>query len=239
MIYTHLLQSRKSSEWSPAPLAKTPIKPNGGIPDTIAKIQAIALHLELPVGAFVGDTTRKGLPISNDALALLKSNIADETRHERAFKYSAEVYPVSGDYLHTASNIAEDWISHPAHTLAKAAVLELGVFMLGLDFLLRFGSQSLGRVAYDVSKDENRHVQTNFAIIDELNLSIDSSLNSLRKQTLSWIMEDVSIPGMGVDFWLRQSQQYMDTRQAPELGRRNARMPAFFEQNNRYVSAYI
>lgn len=236
--YANLLHERE--EWSPAALPQEPFRSQEhGVPETIERCLALALALELPVGAFIGAATRSDLPVEKAAIDLLKSNIADETRHDRAFNLAAQVYPVRPAVQEDANNLRDLWETHPDHTILKAGTLELGVFMVSLGLLRWFGGQSLDRMAAYVSLDEYRHVNTNWSLIEELELTPAPTLDPLRKTTLSWLVEKLTFPNQDQAFWIRQGESLIKDQEAPEMEFLfwNPHI-SFFEIDNRHLGGY-
>lgn len=238
-FYESLLQERR--EWIPVPLPKEPFKSDKyGVPGTIERIIGLSLCLELPVGAWIGAASCVEKQLSQSAIALLKSNIRDETRHERQFRLAAKTYPVSTQILEEAQTIADSWITHPDHTLVKAKILETGVFLPVQAILRFFGGQALDRMAADISLDEWRHVQCNWSVCEDLKLEHSLSLLKLSQETMSWIVSDLTYPQFDADFWMRQANLMLESGSAPEMESIFSWTPvnAFFEISGQHLSAY-
>ena len=98
-------------------------------------------------------------------------------------------------------------------------------------------------VSADISRDEQVHVATNSLIVKELGLDMSPSLDKLRKATINWVMQPLSMTDpfkkLNKKFWLDQSDNLMYQGKAPELSfTKAARMPAFFEHSNVNLPQY-
>lgn len=201
LTYQQMLDSR--GDWKPHAINRTPFEfTDDCLHQTIERIIALALTLEMPVGAWVGEATRRELPISETAKKLLLSNIADETVHDRAFRECAKVYPVSEQTLAEAQTIGQTWQDLPDHPLHKAGIAENGMFLATLAVLNLCGGHSLASVSAKVSRDEQRHVATNRSILGEIGIDMykpGSAIESLRVQTVDWCFRDFKVNDLGID----------------------------------------
>lgn len=245
--YAALLQSRKNFrngkargfEWNPSPLPYAPLETeDNGIPQAIDRVLALAMQLELPVGEWVATATKKELPISNTAMELLLSNITDETVHYKAFSNAVELYPLSDRSMLDSSLIASQWMADNSHPIEKAMISECGVFLCSLAFLRLFGGVNLGTLAANVSRDEVRHVATNRGVMQDLGYNFmqpTKSLFNLSLDTVEWMIDGVTVPGLDKDFFLEQSQLLITQGYAPELEELTdgAQDYAPFESDNR------
>lgn len=199
-MITYAELDRSRIPWKPLPLILTPLDFPEHQP-TIQRIIALGLHLELPVGEWVTETTKKDPQIDPDAFTLLTNNIHDEWIHYRAFKHAEKAYPVSSSTLTEAENIGKQWEESQGHPLYKAAVAETGVFLITLALMRILGGQSLATLAAEIGRDEQRHVATNRAILEDLGMNLHNvgpTLSSLYKETLDWIVQDIRIPTLGI-----------------------------------------
>lgn len=203
ITFDSLLQSRCNADgkpvyWKPKKPKYTGFQWNDyGIPEVVEKVLALQLVLELPVGKFVSDASGSELPVSQVAKKLLLSNIGDENVHYHAFKYVADVYPVSKSTSCEAEAIAESWIKAPGHPIEKPTLLECGVFTPALAFLQICGGQSLQTIAAQVARDEQRHVATNRGVMRKLGMQPGSPsphLDIYRYHTLEWLFDGLSVP---------------------------------------------
>lgn len=226
-MYDQLLQSRKNyrngkargHEWKPVKMAAEPLVSNdNGIPETVERCIAIALMLELPAGEWAACASR--LELKPYAKELLLSNAADETVHLRAFEFAAEDYLHDNTLLNEAHDIAELWENNASHPIEKVALAETGVFLPSLAFLRLFGGATLNHIAANVSRDEQRHVQCNRAILDDLDIKHyepRSTLERNRRITLDWMFAPMTQGGFTTDFWLEESTNLISTGRSKAL----------------------
>ena len=239
--YQSLYQSRCDREgnphyWNPQPLERHPFTLFGddddvcneswGVERTISRILSLGLHLELPVGQWVYDARKSELDVPDIARQLLKSNIKDEHAHDRGFRLAAEAYPLlDGDY-DEAGAIANEWLSNTEHPLAKAAISEVGIFLVTLGVMRIVGGRSLCTFAARISHDEARHVSTNRSVLFDTGYRPDKpspSLMKLREDTISWCMDSLDIPEdilgsqINVDYLIKQSTSLIETGEAPDF----------------------
>jgi hypothetical protein len=237
----------KPYRWTPQPLqpSKLPIQ-SDGIPEALERVLASALVLEIDVAQYLAEGWKSDIKgkarIPEYAEKLIESNIPDESVHLAQFEYAVKAYPVQQRYLDEAKQISEQWSENASHPLLKATLLELGVFVpCSLPLLLRVGGLGLGWVGQMVSQDEQRHQATGRAVCSLLGMNpykVDESLNSLRRETIQWIMGDAYLKrwDYGLDWFLRQSDIVSSGDNAPELSRWT-NVPRYkppFETENRY-----
>ena len=142
-----------------------------------------------------------------------------------------------------AIKLRDAWIEHPAHCILKALVAERAIFFVLLPFFRFNGDAALRTVSADISRDEQIHVGSNTLVCTELGLSPSNSLDKLRKATINWVLEPLGINTtdkyLDKNFWLDASDRLMYEGKAPQLSdTRSARMPAFFEHDNRNLPQY-
>ena len=236
--YTKLLERKR--KWSP-------VRPTTGIlkdgsEDTIRRALA-ARHMELPVGAFIQEGLEKDVP--NNARKLLEDNVKDEERHDLALGYYADALGIKEDSQSEmeAKRIRDAWIRHPDHTITKALVAERAIFFVLLPFFRFTGDAALRTISADISRDEQIHVASNSLVCTELGLHASPSLYKLRKATINWILEPLSINTadkyLDKNFWLDASDRLMYEGKAPEFSEtQRARVPAFFEHANTNLPQY-
>lgn len=225
--------------WDPQPMESEPFTLFGeddelcdeswGADRTVSRVLALGLHLELPVGQWVYDARKElsGLDGQKDTvLALLKSNIKDEHAHDKGFRLAAKAYPLIGNDYEEAGLIADRWLSNSEHPLAKAAISEVGIFLVTLGVMRVVGGRSLCTFAARISHDEARHVSTNRSVLFDMGYRPDQPTNSLmelRKDTLAWAMEYLNVPSdvlgdkLNADYLIEQSTQLITTGTAPEF----------------------
>ena len=198
-----------------------------GVDETIKRVLALGLWLELPVGQWVYDARKSELNIPDSAKELLKSNIKDEAAHERGFRMAADVYPVDEKTYNEAGLIAQQWLDNSEHPLAKAAISEVGIFLVTLGVMRVCGGRSLCSFAARISHDEARHVSTDRSVLFDTGYRPDmpsNSLMDLRRDTLAWSMEHLNIPAdetggdtLNADYLIEQSDSLIKTGEAPDF----------------------
>ena len=223
----------------------TPVRTDAGTctngsQETLRRVIALR-HMELPVGDFIKDALTTDVP--EMARELLLSNVKDEENHDLALSYIADAYGTDPSAEREALALREAWTSHPDHTILKAMVAERAIFFVLLPFLRAHGDAGMRTVSADISRDEQIHVAANSLVCTELGLSPSPSLDKLRKATINWVMQPLSIntsdKKLDKKFWLRSSDLLMYEGKAPELSfTKSARMPAFFEHSNVNLPSY-
>ena len=234
--YEKLLNRKRT--WTPVKPTRGTLK--SGAEETILRALAVR-HMELPVGNFISEALEKTVPDS--ARKLLESNVKDEIKHDIALQYAVDVIGADENAEKEAIKLRDAWIQHPDHTLLKALVAERAIFFVLLPFFRFNGCAALRTVSADISRDEQIHVGANSLICSELGLSTSPSLDRLRKATIHWIMEPLGINTtskyLDKKFWTDASDRLMYEGKAPQLnGTKAARMPAFFEHDNRNLPQY-
>lgn len=231
------LQQRKR-KWTPVQTTAGTCKE--GAEEAIHRALALR-HMELPVGDFINDALATDIP--NLARDLLVSNVRDEENHDLALGYIANAYGVDPQAEKEAMALRKAWVSHPDHTVCKAMVAERAIFFVLLPFFRFNGDAGMRTVSADISRDEQIHVACNSLVCSELGLRPSNSLDKLRKATINWVMQPLKNASpdkyLTKNFWLDSSDRLMYEGKAPELSAtRSARMPCFFEHDNRNLPSY-
>ena len=231
------LLSRKR-KWTPVQTDAGPVRE--GAEECLSRVLAMR-HMELPVGDFITDALATEVPAL--ARELLISNVRDEENHDLALGYIANAHGVNVKDEQEALAIQRAWIAHPDHVITKAMVAERAIFFVLLPFLRANGDAGQRTVSADISRDEQVHVASNSLVCRELGLEISPSLDKLRKATINWVMQPLSMTDpfkkLNKKFWLDQSDNLMYQGKAPELSfTKAARMPAFFEHSNVNLPQY-
>ena len=234
--YEKLLNRKRT--WTPVQPTKGKVKE--GAEETIKRALAIR-HMELPVGEFIAQGLEKEVPQS--ARTLLESNVKDEIKHDRALGFIVESHGSDPTAENEGKLLRDAWIQHPDHTITKALVAERAIFFVLLPLFRFTGDAALRTVSADISRDEQIHVATNSLVCAELGLRPSNSLDKLRKATIAWVMqplkENTTDKYLDKKFWLDASDRLMYEGKAPQLSAtKSARMPAFFEHNNRNLPSY-
>ena len=231
------LLSRKRT-WTPVQTSAGKFKE--GAEETLYRALAIR-HMELPVGEFIKEALDTEVP--THARQLLTSNVQDEIKHDLALSYITDAHGVDEKAEAEALRLRDAWESHPDHTLLKALVAERAIFFVLLPFFRFNGDAGLRTVSADISRDEQIHVASNTLVCKEMEYTPSSSLDKLRKATISWILQPLGINTtdkyLDKNFWLNASDNLMYQGKAPELSdTKSARMPAFFEHDNQNLPSY-
>jgi hypothetical protein len=227
----------RKRKWTPTQVSAGVIK--GGTRETLHRCLALR-HLELPVRDLLEAGLARDLPTTEGVVDALKSNMADEERHDQALQFVVDAHGTHFRDENTGFNFREAWVDHPDHPILKAAILERSVFFVLLPFLRFAGDVGIRTVAADISRDEQVHVAVHHMVASELGLTPSPSLNSLRRATVDWVFAKLIGHGqLGLDFWLFASDNLFERGKAPELrATRAARMPAFFEASNVDLPSY-
>ena len=233
--YQKLLDRKRT--WTP--IQSTAGKLKEGSEETIFRALALR-HMELPVGDFINEACSKEIPEASRAL--LKSNIADEERHDLALGYITNALGVNEEAEKEALRLRQAWIEHSDHPVLKAMVAERAIFFVLLPFFRFNGDPGLRTVSADISRDEQVHVAANSLVCRELGLTVSPSLDRLRKATIAWVMQPLGKSEdkyLDKQFWLDQSDSLMYSGKAEGLiETQRARMPAFFETSNSDLPSY-
>ena len=234
--YEKLLNRKRT--WTPVQTTGGKLKE--GAEETIYRALAIR-HMELPVGDFIAEALEKDVPSS--ARKLLESNVKDEIKHDLALGYITNAIGVDEKAEKEAFLLRDAWNEHPDHMITKALVIERAIFFVLLPFFRFNGDAGLRTVSADISRDEQIHVATNSLVCLDMGLSPSKSLDKLRKATINWILEPLSINTrdkyLDKKFWLDSSDRLMYEGKAPQFSEtRRARMPAFFEHANTNLPQY-
>lgn len=201
--------------------------------------------LELEVAEFLKDGSNREVGrLTPDMVMALNSNIADEVKHDEALSHAASVYNfASPSDTEDAKRLAQQWIDHPDHPIAKTAVLETSIFFVILPifrFLTGDGG-CLRATSMDISNDESAHAAIHRQMAKDLNLDISPSLNRLRRDTVDWMTENLKSPGKygRKGFWMDSSDSLFERGVAPGLAQTSAySQPAFFEIRNDNLPSY-
>jgi rubrerythrin len=179
------------------------------------------------------------LPNDEHIRHLLEANADDEQTHFIGFQNLAIAYKTPKELVQEAEVFTKSIIDNPEHTLVKSGVLELGVFFVSLPLMRKIGPIGAQLLSGNVSRDEARHVKTNFEVMDEMGYNIPISLDKARKEAVAWLTSNLTLPGLGPDYWMRQSDKLISTRKAPDLKwTKRGQVSATFEISNRNMGDY-
>jgi hypothetical protein len=230
--------SRKRT-WTPVAGEKGKFK--AGSEDAIYR--ALALRtLELPVKEMLAQGLERDLPDDPGVIPALRSNMADEDKHDLALSYVVDAHGTNPKYEREAQNIRKAWLSDPSHPILKTAILERSVFFVLLPLFRFNGDMFLRSISADISRDEQTHVLLHAMCAKDLGEVSTPALNRLRKATVSWVMDGLSTNEdkyLDKDFWLKQSDSLYASGKAAGLAEtQRARMPSFFETSNVNLPKY-
>ncbi len=219
----------------PVPLVKpNPLSIKSGAYRAMQKCIALAMALELPVGKW---TLEGSTGLDEGMKAALLINARDEVTHYQAFKYLQDAYQVDPQDIEEVENYRDALIDTDFHPVLLSGFTELTVFFVTLSMIRKYGSDEAKRVGLYVSKDEARHVNTNFYIMDTLGITLDpwewSLLDEIRVKIIKWLTSDLSKADR--DYWMAQSDSLRKTRKAPGLEwTKDGLIEPFFEGRRAY-----
>ena len=233
------LQERKRT-WTPVAVNAGTLFPGGE--DVIRRALALR-QLEIPVGDFISEAMKGDLPEAEGCIELLKSNVIDEEKHDKALNFAADAHGIPDRIEAEAGRITKAWLELDRHPVLKAVVLERSVFFVLLPIFRFLGDTGLRTTSADISRDEQTHVAANTLVCSEVGLKTDAALNNLRRATINWVVQSLDGEGdckyLSANFWQRASDNLFERGRAEELvDTRASRMPAFFETNNVNLPQY-
>ena len=232
------IMSRKRS-WTPVAVDKGQVI--DGAEDTLKRCLALRT-LELPVKEMLQQGLERELPDDPGIIPALRSNQADEDKHDLALNYIVDAHGVDERAEREAERIRKAWLSNPSHPILKTAILERSVFFVLLPFFRFNGDMGIRTVASDISRDEQTHTLIHAMVAHDLGEKTTPALDKLRKATVHWAMDQLGVSDnkyLNKDFWLRASDNLYHQGKATELVEtQRARMPAFFEASNVNLPKY-
>ena len=232
------VMSRKRT-WTPVAVDKGQVIE--GSEDTLKRCLALRT-LELPVKEMLQQGLERELPDDPGVITALRSNQADEDKHDRALQFIVDVHGVDARAEREAERIRAAWLSDPSHPILKTAILERSVFFVLLPFFRFNGDMGIRTVASDISRDEQTHTLIHAMVAHDLGEKTTPALNKLRKATVHWAMDLLGSNEnkyLDKDFWLKQSDNLYSQGKTDGLAdTRRARMPAFFEASNVNLPKY-
>ena len=232
------VMSRKRT-WTPVAVDKGQVIE--GSEDTLKRCLALRT-LELPVKEMLQQGLERELPDDPGVITALRSNQADEDKHDRALQFIVDVHGVNERAEREAERIRSAWLSNPSHPILKTAILERSVFFVLLPFFRFNGDMGIRTVASDISRDEQTHTLIHAMVAHDLGEKTTPALNKLRKATVHWAMDLLGSNEnkyLDKDFWLKQSDNLYSQGKTDGLSEtRRARMPAFFEASNVNLPKY-
>ena len=217
----------KPTFWKPVPITTEPIcyysdstrLANQDGYDMVRRIIGLGLDMEVNVGRYVIDGLAKDLPDGGPHLTpLLRSNAADEARHELGFKEASKSFGRTNDKI--LSSLVDDWTREArlsSNPIAVAGQLEVGVFLITLGLMRIVGTPGITRLAIKIAEDEYRHCQCNHAISNALGLWDKVNLD-LIDATIEWVYGQglSEVPELKLDNLKRYSRELLQNLNSPE-----------------------
>lgn len=228
--------------WIPPSFERAEIKDvPEGVRNAAYRALALALALELPVGEYAVQSSRR--EFTQDQKWALLDNSKDELTHFQALTNYVNALPdaqIVYDMIPLADQFRQAIEATREHPILMGGFTELGVFFTILAFLRKFGGTSMKLLVQSISRDESMHVRVNFGIIDEQKIPYEfSKLNKVRRDIIAWIFSGIRSDKYNLDFWMRSSDSLIATRQDVNLSyTAKAIMPAFFEIGNPNLPKY-
>lgn len=184
-----------------------------GTSEALLKCIALALKLELPVGAF---TLTGAINLLSPLYKyVLKHNAADELIHYNQFDALAQAVKLPQEYLEEAELITNALLKYPAHPLFMSAFIELGIFFPSLSVMRKFGDSTIKTAVNYVSRDEAAHVRVGWDIIDTMRIpNASKQLAEMRRDIVAWMTSSIKVPRFNTDYWIANSDSLIETRKA-------------------------
>ena len=178
--------------WHPIPLSGDPDEVDMTL---MAKLVALGLNLELPVGELI-DTQIKRIRGLQTGLAnqVLKAAVSDEGRHHRGMTYAQDWLEQHGVMVPTG--FVNRWMADlealPYHPITVAALLEVTLFLPFLALMRLKGGQAFNRLALGINEDEQRHTVVNASLAAALKEPLPTCDRwlCLRDEILDWVLAD-------------------------------------------------
>ena len=235
--YTKIVEKKRT--WSPVAVDKGLLVE--GSEETLRRCLDLRT-LELPVKEMLSQGLERDLPEDPGVIPALRSNMADEDKHDLALSYIVDAHGVDPKAEREAERIRKAWLDLPEHPILKTAILERSVFFVLLPFFRFNGDIGIRTVSSDISRDEISHVAIHGMVAHDLGYKSTPALNKLRKATVGWAMDKLGSSEnkyLDKDFWLRQSDSLYTRGKAEGLiETRRSRMPCFFETSNVNLPKY-
>lgn len=187
-----LLEDRK--DWKPSDIPKEPLNLDDNCYlETLKKCVALSLNLELPVGAFIRHLLDEEKNLPPTAFNGLLLNIQDEEKHQIAFEKIAIHYTPTPEMLYQANEFRKIITKLKINPLIKARDLETCLFIPVQTYMRFVGGETLERTIADVSHDEYRHLNYNWAVSEMLKLDIIIEFIEQLAYICRWVFSD--LPG--------------------------------------------
>jgi hypothetical protein len=194
---------------------------NSSVVTAISKIIALGLLLEIPVGEFVLEATKLDIPKEPFLMENLKANIADEGSHYKGFNLARRY--TCNEHIAEAQLITNRFMELQCNPIEVAQALETGVFLVTLGYLRIAGGKGLYDMAYQIAKDEFRHIAVNRGYLALKNLPLVPTFLSLILEVLSWVFNGINIDKslsmyeLNKDFFVNAGKELITTGVAKKL----------------------
>jgi sirohydrochlorin ferrochelatase len=235
----YLSMIAKKRPWQATPVDNSPVKE--GAESTLFKALALR-HLELPVKDLLEQGLQKELPSTPGVIEALRSNQADEERHDEALNYVAAAYGTDEKAEREVKNILKVWLEHPAHPIHKVSIIERSIFFVALPFFRFNGNIGMRTVSADISRDEQVHCGVHGLVAKQLGEKETESLNKLRIATAGWLFEHLGKSDdqwLDKDAWMKRSERlFWEGKASGMEDSRRSRMISFFEASNVNLPSY-
>ena len=184
--------SNRKLPWSPIAGTEGQINPEHlGIIRRILSIR----NLEADVAAWIREVPADQIP--SEVLAILKDNISDESRHEKALDnlVTAQGIDFTQEELGEAEDIKLMWAGLSDSPIVLAGSMESGVFMPLLLMLRTWGTVSMGVTARDISGDEGSHTAIHRQLARDFGLEASAETRQAVIKTIKWLVGGLNVPG--------------------------------------------
>lgn len=227
-LYQSRCKNGKPTFWKPKPISYSPIcyySDTTQVADESGKnllkrIIGLGLHMEINVSRYVMNGITKDLPNAGSALPLLlRSNAADEARHELGFKEASKTF--GSIYDNELQSLVQSWNEESkksSNPISVAGQLEVSVFLITLGLMRIVGTPGITELSFKIAEDEYRHIRTNHAIANALNLWKNPNLN-LIDSTIEWVFGEglYDFPELKKDDFLRYSRELLNDLCSPDF----------------------
>lgn len=233
--------------WIPSDYQYVPV--SNGADELLNRALAVRV-LELDVGSFIKEASKRDLPVDEYGKELMISNADDEDIHDLALNKLAASLPWDYDFeiVYQYKNALLD-LGKTHHPVLMAGSIELGIFLVVLPILKFLGTAPMKIVATDIIGDEKVHVATNSFICKKLNLRPSKQIKELTADVVNWITEPLRTQPLNVsdnlqkfadaDFWMKQSASLLEKGVCAETEiTKGTAVLAFFETNKNNQPIY-
>lgn len=249
-LYQSRCKNGKPTFWKPRPISPNPIcyyADTTKLADEsgrkmLQRIIGLGLHMEVNVSRYVMRGITKDLPNAGPYLPLLlRSNAADEARHELGFREANKTY--GSIYDKRLENLVQAWNEESetsSNPISVAGQLEVSVFLITLGLMRIVGSPGITELSFKIAEDESRHIMTNHAISTALGIWSNPNLE-LIDSTIEWVYGEglLDFPELKKEDLMRYSRELLTDLRSPEFDELTwytfHRLPFELENNELYT----